>query len=78
MQNLVFDPSGCSGCLYGTLFLREHRALLHGGLIWDAVVESLNDWGARECHKFVPVLGGDGTKTIPPQDLFDQPPGKMS
>ena len=37
-----------------------------------------NDWGGRGCHKFVPVLGGDGTKIAPPGDLFDQPPGEMS
>ena len=34
--------------------------------------------GGRGCNKFVPVLGGDGTKTVPPGDLFDQPPGEMS
>ena len=31
--------------------------------------------GGRGCHKFVPVLGGNGTKKAPPGDLFDQPPG---
>ena len=45
----------------------------------DKAEESLNDWGrGRGCHKFVPVLGGDGTKIAPPKDLFDQPPGEMS
>ena len=34
--------------------------------------------GGRGCHKFVPVLGGDGTKTAPPGDLFDQLPGEIS
>ena len=33
--------------------------------------------GGRGCHKFVPVLGGDGTKMAPPEDLFDQPSGDM-
>ena len=38
-----------------------------------------NDWGGgRACHKFVPVLGGDGTKIAPPGDLFDKLPGEMS
>ena len=34
--------------------------------------------GGGECHKFVPVLGGNGTKIAPPEDLFNQPPGEMS
>ena len=40
--------------------------------------ESFNDWGGRGCNKRVPVLGGDGTKVVPPRDIFDQPPGEMS
>ena len=39
---------------------------------------SFNDWGGRGCNKFVPVLGGDGTKIAPPGDLVDQPLGKVS
>ena len=38
--------------------------------------KSFNDWG--EFRKFVPILGGDGTKIAPPRDIFDQTPGKMS
>ena len=34
--------------------------------------------GGRGCYKFVPVLGGDGTKIAPPGDLCDQPPSEMS
>ena len=34
--------------------------------------------GGRECNKFVPVLGGDGTKIAPTGDISDQPPGGMS
>ena len=34
--------------------------------------------GGRGCRKFVPVLGGDGTKIAPPGDIFDQTPGEMS
>ena len=40
--------------------------------------ESFNDWRGRGCHKFAPVLGGDGTKIASPGDIFDQPPGEMS
>ena len=40
--------------------------------------EWFNDWEGRGCHKFVPVSGGDGTKTLPTGDLFDQPPGERS
>ena len=32
----------------------------------------------RGYNKFVPVLGGDGTKIAPPRDLFDQPLGERS
>ena len=42
-----------------------------------AAAESSNDWGDRECRKFVPVLGEDGTKIAPPGDIFDQPSGEM-
>ena len=43
----------------------------------DGAAESFYDWGGRRCRKFVPVLGGDGTKIAPPGDMFDQPPGEM-
>ena len=32
----------------------------------------------RGCNKFVPVLGGDGTKIASPGDCFYQPPGHKS
>ena len=32
-------------------------------------------WG---CNKFVSVLRGDGTKTAPIGDIFDESPGEMS
>ena len=42
-------------------------------------LELFNDWGGGGgCHKFVPFLGGDGTKIAPLGDLFDQPPGEIS
>ena len=40
--------------------------------------DPFNEWGGRGCHKFVPVLGGDGTEITPPGDIFDQPPGEMT
>ena len=40
--------------------------------------DSFNDCGGRGCNKFVPVLGGDSTKTAPVGGIFDQPPGGMS
>ena len=44
----------------------------------DLDLESFHDWGGgRGCHKFIPVLGGEGTKIAPPGDLFDRPPGEM-
>ena len=33
--------------------------------------------GGRGCNKFVPVLGGNGTKIAPTRDIFDQPSGQM-
>ena len=33
--------------------------------------------GGRECNKFVPVLGENGTKIFPTGDIFDQFPGQM-
>ena len=34
--------------------------------------------GGRGCNKFVPVLGGDGTKIAPSGEIFFQPPGGMN
>ena len=34
--------------------------------------------GGRGCRKFVPVLGGEDTKIVPPGDIFDHPRGGMS
>ena len=34
--------------------------------------------GGRGCNKFAPVLRGDGTKTAPTGDIFDEPPREMS
>ena len=44
----------------------------------EASRESFNDWGERGYKKYVPVLGGDGTKIVTLGDLFDQPPGEMN
>ena len=40
--------------------------------------ESFNDRGERGYKKYVPVLGGDGTKIATLGELFDQPPGEMN
>ena len=40
--------------------------------------EAFNDWEGGGCRKFVPVLGGDGTKIASPGNIFDQPPREMS
>ena len=39
--------------------------------------DKVNDWGGRGCNIFVPVLGGNGTKIVPPGDIYDLPPGQM-
>ena len=33
--------------------------------------------GGRGCNKFIPVLGGNGIKTAPTGNIFDQLPGQM-
>ena len=38
---------------------------------------SFNERGEGRLENF-PVLGGDGTKTVPPGDIFDQPPCERS
>ena len=47
-------------------------------VVTTATVDSINDWGGKGCNKFVPVLGGDGTKIASTGDIFDQPPDGMS
>ena len=39
---------------------------------------SFNEWEGGGCRKFVPVLGGDGTKPAPIGDNFSQAPDEMS
>ena len=34
--------------------------------------------GGAGMSQIVPVLEGDGTKIVPPKELFDQPQGEMS
>ena len=43
----------------------------------DRGEDPFNDWRGRGCNKFVPVLGGNGTKIVSTEDIFDQPPGQM-
>ena len=33
--------------------------------------------GGRGCNNSIPVLGGNGMKITPTEDIFDQPPGGM-
>ena len=40
------------------------------------VIQLIGGGGGR--LKCVPVSGGDGSKTAPPGNIFDQPPGEMS
>ena len=43
----------------------------------SVIEDPFNDWGrGRGCNKFVPVLGGNGTKIAPTRDIFDKPPGQ--
>ena len=37
-----------------------------------------SDWEGGGCRKFVPVLGGDGTKLAPIRDIFNQASGELS
>ena len=37
-----------------------------------------SDWDGGGYRKFVPVLGGDGTKLAPIGDIFNQPSGELS
>ena len=40
--------------------------------------DPFNAWGGgRGCNKSIPVLGGNGTKIAPTEDIFDHPPGQM-
>ena len=45
--------------------------------IGGSAKDPFNDWGGRGCNIFFPVLGGNGTKTDPIEDIIDQPPGQM-
>ena len=40
--------------------------ILNSVLACCMLFESFNDWGGRECHKYVPVLKGNGPKIAPP------------
>ena len=53
--------------------------LLQGHTITsDVAPEPFNDGGGQGCRKFVPVLGGYGTKIASFGDIFNQPRGKKS
>ena len=75
----------CSTIQYNTIVMivydnKCHRTIPQYIMGYSVVHknEPFNDWGGRGCHRFVPVLGGDGTKIAPRGNLFDEPPGEMS
>ena len=45
------------------------------GGMWRSQATRSTIGGGRGCYEFVPVLRGNGTKTTPTEDIFDQPPG---
>ena len=47
-----------------------------GGQCRGEVIQRMGGGGG--CRKFVPVLGGNGTKIAPLGDMFDQPPGAIN
>ena len=57
---------------------KEIASLEKHALIKLVTITSCSTIGGGGGHKFVPVLGGNGTKIAPPEDLFDQPPDGMS
>ena len=62
--------------LLNTEHTQRYQAMTRS-VIYLAQITPFNGWGGRGCNKFVPVLGGNGTKTAPTGDIFDQPPGQM-
>ena len=68
---------GHLGCIPGPtlesprLYISTHSG--HDGFMSRSTIG-----GGRGCNKFVPVLGGDGTRMAPPGDLYDQSPREMS
>ena len=51
------------------------RNLLWAGTLLRMSGGPVQRLGWRGCNKFLPVLGGNGTKIAPTEDIFDQPPG---
>ena len=75
LESLSRDENGDTRTLARNMSVNESVRKEGYGL---ATAESFNDWRGRGCSKFIPVLGRDGTKIVPPGDLFDQPLGEMS
>ena len=62
------------GLLEFAIFGILHRLILSRVISFGP----FNDWaGGGGGNKFVPVLGGNGMKTAPTGDIFDQLPGQM-
>ena len=66
----VYDRLGCD-----IIGLKETRRSVHSAFSQARPVQRL---GGRGCKKFVPVLGGDGTKIALTGDISDQSPDGMS
>ena len=75
------DPSGERERAYSIRVFRKTttpRSVLGDYHGQEPGSDPFNDLGrGRGCNKFVPVLGGNGTKVTPTGDIFDQPSGQM-
>ena len=69
------DDMVCSGWLAVEQGLRQECVLTL--LVLNILTRSTIAGGGRGCNKFVPVLGGNGTKIATTGDIFDQLPDQM-
>ena len=57
---------------------RESEMIASPGSCWEVRLSRSTIGGGRRCNKFVPVLGGDGTRMAPLGDLYNQSYREMS
>ena len=69
------DDMVCSWWLAVEQGLRQECVLTL--LVLNILTRSTIGGGGRGCNKFVPVLGGNGTKIATTGDIFDQLPDQM-
>ena len=77
-KNRVFVPT--SDCQKTSLLYAGGSALKIGSRLGcrpQVVLTHSTNGRGRGCNKFVPVLGGNGTKIVPTGDIFDQASGQM-